>query len=90
MSGVKTQIPDFGLVYYAVLETPSGDTYEIREQDFLTAIKSGHLFAPAFNDIEALHRPMMKNLGDLMYWPVAPLFAASWVNSAIRSTLNML
>jgi hypothetical protein len=88
LTGVKTQIPDFGLVYYAVLSDPSGKVYEIREADLLAAANAGHLKAAALNNVKTLHRPMMRYLSNLMYWPIVPMLLATWTSSTIRTYLN--
>lgn len=83
--GVKTRHPDFGLVYYAVLRGIDGQEHEIREMDLLAAVKAGNLESSALNETTQLHRPVMKWLGDLMYWPLLPLLLAIWISSWFRN-----
>lgn len=81
---VRTQHPDFGRVYYAVLRDHTGQKHAIQEKDLLEAIKAGRLQSSDLAGTTQLHRPALQWLGDLMYWPLAPPILAISVFSWLR------
>lgn len=70
---VVTQHPDLVLRYEALLADAHGEVYQINESDLLQAVADGKLAAPALAGRSSLHWPPMRWLGNLMWWPLAPL-----------------
>ncbi|WP_372657536.1 hypothetical protein [Hydrogenophaga sp.] len=70
---VETTHPDFVLHYHGILEDARGTRYDIDERELLESVAMGLLWSPTLAGEPALHRPWLHWLGNLMYWPLAPM-----------------
>lgn len=87
---VITQHPSFILHYEVLLADGKGKLYQISEREFLQAVASGRLVAPELVEITSLHRTPVKWLGNLMWWPLAPLYVPVAIVSFISGPRQLL
>ncbi|MBA4265200.1 MAG: hypothetical protein C0453_08975 [Comamonadaceae bacterium] len=85
-----TQHPSFVLHYEVLLADGKGKMYQINERELLQAVAAGSLMAPELVKTTSLHRTPVKWLGNLMWWPLAPLYVPVAIVSFISGPRQLL